>query len=359
MTWATGPRGLVGWVAGLAVLALLCGCGHQKANKCERCAALPENVHLPNGFVPLHGESDTAAADDNYDGWPRYIVSQRDQMIMCYVPTQRILMGGGMQVDEVPARHVAVNHFYIDVHEVSNGQFHRFAGASKNHGSCGCKTDSYRAYWTPGLNNCHPVRNVSWPEARAYAEWTGKMLPTEAQWEAAARGGDGRLYPWGNDPVSETTRFLCNARTGVQDFDGYTHTAPVMNFAAGVSPFGAFNMAGNVWEWCDDFYDPGRYAYPSSEDPATGLARGPKPFGDEYYPNPVGKNAPDARVGPLRGCDRVIRGGSFADPIERCRCDTRAGVRPGVHQNNIGFRCVLPLAPEPCPGVESRPPSAG
>lgn len=358
MTWVTGPRGCLGFLAGLAVLAALCGCGHKHCeNMCDQSAELPEKVKLPAGFAPLRGHTDMANASDSYDGWPRYIVSQRDQMVMCYVPTQRILMGGGIQVDEVPARHVIVNHFYIDLTEVSNAQFHRFASASHDY-RC---DNSYRVYWVPGLNNCDPVRNVTWGEARAYAGWAGKALPTEAQWEAAARGSDGRLYPWGNDPVSETTRFLCNCRTGIQDFDGYAHVAPVMNFAPGVSPFGAFNMSGNVWEWCDDFYDPGRYAYPSSEDPATGLARGTKPFGDENYPNELEKNARDARVGPLCGGERVIRGGSFADPIERCRCDTRAGVRPGARQNNVGFRCVLLLAPEagPTAAAEPCPPSAG
>jgi formylglycine-generating enzyme required for sulfatase activity len=324
------------------------GCGH-KCGLGDRTAELPDKVQLPKGFCPLKGHA-TLDENDSYDGWPRYIVSSRDQMIMCYVPTQRILMGGGIQVDEVPPRHVVVNHFYIDLHEVTNGQFHKFAERAKWHGASEQKIDQYRDFWTPGLNSSHPVRNVSWRQAGAYANRAGKALPTEAQWEAAARGSDGRVYPWGNDPVSEVTRFLANTRTGVEDYDGYAYTAPVMNFGGGVSPFGAFNMVGNVWEWCDDFYDPGRYAYPSSEDPATGLQRGAKPFGDENYPNPIEKDIREARVGPLRGDERVIRGGSFADPIERCRCDTRAGARPDTHQNNIGFRCVLPLPPD-CPQV--------
>jgi len=320
------------------------GCSHHSP-LADHHAELPDGVVLPEGFAPLVGHYGTGNPDDDYMGWPRYIVSERDNMIMCYVPTQEFTMGGGLQVDEVPARTVVVNHFYIDLHEVTNSQFHQFARSAKRHGAKACNLDQYKEYWIPGLNNNHPVRNVSWRQALAYAQWAGKCLPTEAQWEAAARGIDRRIYPWGNEDVSEVTRFLCNARTGLEDYDGYSYTAPVMNFAAGVSPFGVFNMSGNVWEWCDDYYDPGRYAYPSAEDPATGLERGPKPFGDSNYPNPLDKDIREARVGPLRGDERVIRGGSFADPIERCRVDTRAGARPDVHQNNIGFRCVLPLPP--------------
>jgi formylglycine-generating enzyme required for sulfatase activity len=352
----TGSRAV--WASGCALLVLMAvGCGH-KSPLADRCAELPEGISLPAGFAPLKGHYGFGNEDDDYGGWPRYIVSERDHMIMVYVPSMQLMMGGGLQVDEVPARQIVVNHFYIDLHEVTNGQFYCFAKSCR-HGSkinrcCSGNIDpcpdpncisTFRRFWVPCLNDNHPARNVSWRQARAYAEWAGKYLPTEAQWEAAARGIDRRIYPWGNEEVSETTRFLCNARTALDDYDGYTYTAPVMNFAAGVSPFGAFNMSGNVWEWCDDYYDPGRYAYPSNEDPATGLERGPKAFGDENYPNPLEKDIREARVGPLRGDERVIRGGSFADPIERCRVDVRAGARTDTLQNNIGFRCVLPLPP--------------
>lgn len=346
---STGSRNWMAMAAVTAALIIipLLGCSHQKCSLCDRSAELASNVELPEGFYPLKRHASLDDENDHYNGWPRYIVNARDRMVMCYVPSQRIVMGGGVMPNEVPARHVVVNHFYVDMHEVSNCQFYKF---TKNVRccpcKCSCKYDQYKAYWTPGVNDSHPVRNVSWFQAHAYACWAGKCLPTEAQWEAAARGSDGRIYPWGNDSVSEVTRYLCNARTGIEDFDGYAQTAPVMNYAAGVSPFGVFNMSGNVWEWCDDNYDPGRYAYPSIEDPASTLERGPKPFGDEYYPNPLEKDIREARVGPLWGNERVIRGGSFVDPIERCRADSRSGARVGVHQNNIGFRCVLPLPPD-------------
>lgn len=343
MQLAKGLTTVVKLAAATLAAGLLVGAAAGCAEKCHPLAEygvdLPSHVHLPPGFYPLKGHADFDNADDTYDGWPRYIFSERDEMIMVYVPSMDLYMGGGIRPDEVPGRQVAVNHFYIDLHEVSNIQFHRYFDDE----SCG--PDAYREYWVPGLNNADPVRNVTWRQANSYARWSHKYLPTEAQWEAAARGNDGRIYPWGNDAVSEVTRFLCNARTGVDDYDGYTYAAPVMNFAPGVSPFGAFNMSGNVWEWCVDYYDPGRYGYPSLEDPPAPLVRGPKEFGDENYPNPLQKDIREARVGPLRGQERVIRGGSFTDPIERCRVDSRAGAGPDTHQYNVGFRCVLLLPP--------------
>jgi formylglycine-generating enzyme required for sulfatase activity len=288
---------------------------------------------LPSGFHPLAKQSDLTNEADHYNGWPRYIVCKRDGMIMAYVPTQTVLMGGGTDKDERPARNIVVNHFYMDIHEVTNRQFSKYGGGS------------FKAFWKSGFNDDHPARNVSWFAASGYAKWAGKSLPTEAQWETAARGDDARIYPWGNEEQSEVTHYLCNALTGRGDFDGYEFAAPAMNFAAGVSPHGMFNMAGNVWEWCADNYDPGRYAYPNDEDPPTGLQRGPKPFGDANYPNPEAKDVREARVGPQLGDERVVRGGSFADPIDRCRVDARMGIRPGATLPNVGFRTVLRLPP--------------
>ena len=399
----TGTLGVLvaGWF-----LAVGTGCQHARSMLADRTTELPANVCLPHGFYPLSGHNTPDNPEDNYDGWPRYIVCERDNMIMAYVPTQRMTMGGGLGSDEVPARQVVVNHFYMDLHEVSNVQFDRFRKAAAERSPCWkvvdpmqlcsrsrlaknrqkdrpweeseaghtykyeyfwreqdkqmlypetmlnfwlwngqtpADIDCYLDYWKPGLNNHHPVRNVSWWEAWYYSKWAHKVLPSEAQWEAAARGNDRRIYPWGNEAVSETTRYLCNAKTGVEDSDGYEYTAPVLSYAAGVSPHGLYNLAGNVWEWCADWYDPGRYAYPSEADPPTGLERGTRAFGDANYPNPRDKDIREARVGPLRGDERVLRGGSFADPIERCRVDARTSARPDVHRSNFGFRCVLPL----------------
>jgi formylglycine-generating enzyme required for sulfatase activity len=341
--------------AGLIVIAVA-GCNNQQ-EEMERsvqtplelpnaAAVLPQGVELPMGFYPLAGHYNLDNPADHYNGWPRYILSEIDDMVMVYVPSQEIIMGGGTGEDEVPAREVTVNHFYIDLHEVTNGQFARFHKDVGDVARVRKQDNSWGEYWVPGLNDDYPVRAVSWWEAQEYGEWSEKTLPTEAQWEAAARGDDGRIYPWGNSEQLAHTEYVCNASTSREQFDGYEYTAPALNFAAGVSPFGAFNMSGNVWEWCSDYYDPGRYAYPSQEDPPRELERGPKAFGDRNYPNPKAKMIAQSRVGPALGGKRAIRGGSFADPIERCRTDVREAVKPGVRRNNIGFRCVLPLPPD-------------
>lgn len=333
-----GCRALSIMLTGALVGSLLGCASNDKRQLADETAPVEQHVLLPRGFQPLADQSIPDDEQDHYGGWPRYIVSERDKMVMAYVPSQVIRLGGGTGLDEVPAREVVVNHFYMDIHEVTNGQFAGFSGSGKE--------GSFRRYYVVGQNEDHPVRNVSWNSAASYAKWANKWLPTEAQWEAAARGDDQRIFPWGNDSTSETTRYLCNASTSRSDYDGYEYTAPVMNYAAGVSPFGIFNLAGNVWEWCADNYDPGRYAYPSVEDPATGLDRGAKEFGDTYYPNPRDKDIREARVGPLRGSERVIRGGSFADSIERCRVDAREAARPGATFSNVGFRTVLVLPSE-------------
>lgn len=363
------------------VLAMSAGCSHRMHPMAD---VKEPAVQLPAGYYPLKGHNEAGNDDDNYNGWPRYIVSDRDNMIMVYVPSQTFLMGGGIHPNAVPCRNVVVNHFYIDLHEVTNIQFAKFwkktgsgcpvcsacraCGKSKcddvvaasgcdffvtseGHHSyprerCSTMTDAFKRFWVPCVNDDSPARNVNWWEAYSYSRWAGKVLPTEAQWEAAARGSDKRIYPWGNDSQGSVSPYVANSATGRDNYDGYQYAADVLSYAPGVSPFGAFNMSGNVWEWTADRYDLGRYGYPSSEDPPAALERGPKAFGDRNYPNPAAKDIPEARVGPIRNDRRVIRGGSYANPIEENQVTVRDALYPHVHQANVGFRTVLPLPPE-------------
>jgi formylglycine-generating enzyme required for sulfatase activity len=169
----------------------------------------------------------------------------------------------------------------------------------------GCTLPNNGGYcnWNVAGRGNHPINCVAWSQARAYCQSLGGDLPTEAQWEYAARGTDGRTYPWGNAaPLSQ----LCWGGTGSR-----TSTCPVQSFPSGVSPFGLFDMGGNVWEWSLDWYA----AYSPSD--------------------------PTDPTGPGSGTDRVDRGGDWSviNPLY-LRAATRSHVLPTYRDAFLGFRCV-------------------
>jgi formylglycine-generating enzyme required for sulfatase activity len=209
------------------------------------------------------------------------IVNPVDGAVLVYVPEGEFLMGSeddDAWDDEKPQRLVYLDAFWIYQHPVTNTQFAAFVDAS-GHQTMAEETgwawvwdgrnwmQTEGATWGapegPGSSLAergdHPVVQVSWFDATAYCQWAGGRLPTEAEWEKAARGTDGRRFPWGDDPVAGDRANFCDVNCPMNwadesRDDGYAGTSPVGSYPAGASPYGALDMAGNVWEWVADLY---------------------------------------------------------------------------------------------------------
>ena len=243
---------------------------------------------------------------------------------MTHVPAGEFLMGstgadpkaGG---DEKPLHTVHLEAFWMDQTEVTNARYIRFLNALGGHqGRCGghdcaetrIEEEHSHIYFQGGRYQVergfedHPVTEVTWYGAQAYCDWAGARLPTEAEWEKTARGVDQRLYPWGSTEPDCT-------RAQYGDCGGAT--IPVGSRPAGASPYGTLDMAGNVWEWVADWYDPA------------------------YYASSPNQNPP----GPDPGLRKVFRGGSWGYPAAFLRVTGRARNRPGYAGFNLSFRCAV------------------
>ncbi len=188
-------------------------------------------------------------------------VWKKDGATMVYVPPGPFTMGSDKgEVYEKPAHTVELDGFYIDKYEVSWRKWKESGLRYLEE-----PNDRLQVVQAPDwhIHNAQPVVNVAWPDAKSYAVWAGKRLPTEAEWEHAARGTDGREYPWGNEPLSFERAIW------VEHPISRISTAPVNCCQAGASPYGAVNMAGNVWEWCEDSYSPGFYASSPRKNPVN------------------------------------------------------------------------------------------
>ena len=206
--------------------------------------------------------------------------------------------------DEHPSRQVTLRAYCVDRVEVTVDAYNACvsANACTRAGGSAPRGDA-------------PVSGVDWEQAVSYCRYVGGRLPTEAEWEFAARGTDGRRFPWGNDPPTDCARLDWTPAGQTLSCGGVGPSA-VGGYVTGASPFGVQDMAGNVWEWVADWYAPNY---------ATGVARNP--------------------TGPAEGTARVTRGGGWNnDQIERLRATWREGQHPAFHDYDLGVRCAYDAA---------------
>ncbi len=227
-------------------------------------------------------------------------ITTRDKRLMVLIPAGEFIMGSNEFPPEMPMRTVFLPDYYIDRYPVTNRDWKRYM-------------DETRAFaprhWggleIPAGFEDHPVHRISWYEACAYGEWAGKRLPTEAEWEKAARGTDGRRWPWGNE--------FSEANALVWDRGEFSMTASVYAHPGGASPYGVYEMGGNVEEWTADWYE----AYPGS----------------------------DYKCGAYGHAFKTLRGGSSFFTMNHARCAYRCFTRPedfGIDNvAGCGFRLVL------------------
>jgi eukaryotic-like serine/threonine-protein kinase len=256
-------------------------------------------------------------------------VNPMDGAVMVYVPEGAFLMGSeddDAWDNEKPARLVTLDGFWIYQTPVTVDQFKSFVEATGHSTTAENQGESYvfDGSWKPRLGaywgspegegsdvmgrEDHPVVHISWHDASAYCLWAGGGLPTEAEWEKAARGTDGRTYPWGDEnPTCSLVNFIgCGGGT-----------TPVGSTPSGGSPYGALDMAGNVWEWVADW------------------------FHEDYYHESATTNP----TGPASGDFRVLRGGSWNCYAKCLRVSVRYKLAPGETSNHSGFRCLHHEAP--------------
>jgi formylglycine-generating enzyme required for sulfatase activity len=248
--------------------------------------------------------------------------NRADGMTEVYIPAGTFTQGGldpNAQPDEKPAHKVTMPAFWIDKFDVTNAMYLQCVNAGVCNPPQSFSSKTVTNYFNNPDYNDYPVIQVTWGDAAAYCKWAGRRLPTEAEWEYAARGTDLRTYPWGDD-APDSSRANFNYEVG--------DTSKVGSYPAGASPFGLLDMAGNVAQWVSDFYDANYYSKAVTFNPAGPVAR------TNFF-------------------GRVIKGGTFQDVGTDIRIANRAQVlgpnpdaQPGSaaylgdYSPKIGFRCA-------------------
>lgn len=289
-------------------------------------APLPTEI-LP---MPIPTEIPPTPTQTNYK------ISEIDGMEMIYIPAGEFTMGWegtDSTISILPGPYpdflvhkVILEGYWIDKYEVTNGQYQQCV----EDGVCrSCNQNNIppqgKGYFTSPEYAEYPVVNVSWYMARDYCGWADRRLPTEAEWEKAARGTDGRKYPWGNDNYSESYANICDANcpsakkgniSNPNFDDGFAGPAPVDSFPNGASPYGAMDMAGNVWEWTSTSAEPYPYVANDGREGQYDIADG------EKWP------------------ERILRGGPWNDGVWYQRSSFRYRAVAIYWNFNMGFRCA-------------------
>jgi len=221
----------------------------------------------------------------------------KDGAPMVFVPAGDFTMGSLVQKVESPVHTVYLDGFWIDTYEVTNARYKACEDAG------GCQPHLSDDYYKDPSHSDYPVGQIIWDDAQTYCKWAGERLPTEAEWEKAARGTDARIYPWGNtfDPARLNSAFNSDLQA-----------TAVGSFPAGASPYGAMDIAGNVWEWVADWYD------------------------EIYY----SQSPRDNPQGPASGVQKVARGGGYGGTDAVMRTTQRRELWPDERGAWLGFRCA-------------------
>lgn len=248
-------------------------------------------------------------------------ITDRKGVEMALIPAGEFLMGSTdadsmANPDQKPQHRVYLDDYYIDLTEVTNAMYAACVQADGCTPPGSVSSHTRNSYYGAAQYDNYPVIYVNWEQARTYCAWRGGSLPTEAQWEKAARGTDGRLYPWGNEFDGSRANFCdknCSLDWANKAWDdGYADTAPVGSYPAGTSPYGLLDMAGNVWEWVKDWYQADFYAISPRQNPA----------------------------GPVSGETRVLRSGGWNNGEDGMRAALRFRDDPSLRGDNVGFRCA-------------------
>jgi len=277
----------------------------------ENCDVLfaGQKILLPVSVATQAATTTSTILSTDISVEPPTVVSAADGMELINIPGGAYLMGSKRDItlaeeDELPQHWIYLEDFWIDRTEVTNRMYSMCvnAGACQPPGEGGSKTRF--VYYGDANFDGYPVIYTTWEDAQSYCQWAGRRLPSEAEWEKASRGIDGRIYPWGDLPPN---RSLLNFNNHVGD------TVPVGSYSDGESPYGVFDMAGNVAEWVRDWYS-----------------------ADYYFTSPSYNP-----LGPPAGTYRVIRGGSWFSKINAVRTAFRLWNISNLQSEFTGFRCAL------------------